>query len=234
MRQFVAQLGPGRRASFSPMKSTARLGLVLLGVGSVLMFVSCSDDDDNGGGAAGQSSDAGQSNEGGTGNVGPGPTEGGAEHMGGAAHGGGGHAEAPTICRVLGELCHEADTGSGTAHDCHELGHVGETEVCEQEFDSCIATCVDTGGGEGGAGGGAGQTLDPYCAALGSLCHPVDTGAGMGAECHEIGHLGVAADCAEAFDSCGDFCLEELEKLEEGAGGAGGAGPAAGGAGGNK
>jgi hypothetical protein len=200
------------------MQSTARLGALLLGLGSVMMFVSCSDDGDNGGGGAGQSSDAGQTNEGGTGNVGPGPTEGGAEH------GGGGHAEAPTVCRVLGELCHAADTGSGAAAECHELGHVGDVAVCEQEFDGCIATCVDTGGGEGGAGGG--HTLDPYCAALGSLCHPVDLGTGRGADCHDIGHLGVPADCAEAFESCSGFCLEELEKLEEGAGGAGGSGGA--------
>jgi hypothetical protein len=210
------------------MQSTARLGALLLGIGSVLMFVSCGDGDDNGGGGAGQSSDAGQSNEGGTGHVDPGPNEGGAD-TGGVAHGGGSHSEAPTICRVLGELCHEADTGTGPASECHELGHIGDDTVCAQEFDSCIATCVDTGGGEGGAGGGASSTLDPYCAALGSLCHPVDLGSGMGADCHEIGHLNVAADCADAFESCGSFCLEELEKLE----GAGGAGPAAGGAGGN-
>ncbi len=208
------------------MQATARLGVLLLGVGSVLTFVSCSDDDDNVGGEAGQSSEGGGS--------GSGPTEGGSEHAGGAAHGGGGHAEAPTVCRVLGELCHQADTGDGAASECHDLGHVGDVAVCEQEFDGCIATCVDAGGGEGGAGGGAGSTLDPHCAALGALCHLVDTGSGMGAECHEIGHLGVATDCADAFEGCGSFCLEELEKLEDGAGGtgAGGAGPAAGGAGG--
>lgn len=208
------------------MQSTARFGALLLGLGSVLTFVSCSDDDDDNVGGAGQSNEAGQGNEGGTSHVGPEPTEGGSEHTGGVAHGGGGHAEAPTVCRVLGELCHEADTGTGPASECHELGHVGDAGVCEQEFDSCIATCVDGGGGEGGAGGSAGHMLDPYCAALGALCHPVDTGSGMGAECHEIGHLGVAADCADAFDSCAGFCLEELEKLEQGVGGAGGAGGA--------
>jgi hypothetical protein len=138
------------------------------------------------------------------------------------------------ICQVLGHLCHDADTGTGPAADCHELGHIGDVEVCEQEFAGCIGTCVSSGGGEGGAGGGAGEAPDPYCAALGSLCHPVDLGTGMGADCHEIGHVGDAADCADSFDACATFCLAELEKLEEGAGGsgAGGAAQASGGAGG--
>jgi hypothetical protein len=41
----------------------------------------------------------------------------------------------------------------------------------------------------------------------------------MGADCHEIGHVGDAADCADSFDACATFCLAELEKREEGAGG---------------
>jgi hypothetical protein len=102
------------------MKSSARLGLALVTFGSFLAFTACGDDDE--------------------------PSPGGA----GEGHGGGGHAEAPAICRVVGTLCHDADTGSGMGHDCHQLGHVGNIETCEEEFAGCIGFCV---GGETGAGG---------------------------------------------------------------------------------
>lgn len=210
------------------MKSTVRLSLGLITFSSFLVFSACSDDDDDAPqGGAGNGSEAGStSSPGGSGTVDPG--HGCSDAKGGAAHGGGGHGDAPVICEVLGTLCHDADTGSGMGHDCHQVGHVGELEACEDQFAGCIGFCVEGATGEGGAGGGAAATQDPQCAALGSLCHPIE--AGIGPECHDIGHEGDAATCADRFDECAHFCLEEREKLpEHGAGGAGGHGHGEGG-----
>ena len=204
------------------MKSTVRLSLGLLTFSSFLAFTACGDDDDDvpqGGAGTGSEAGSPSSSHGGTGTVEPG--HGGSEAKGGEAHGGGGHGDAPVLCQVLGSLCHDADTGSGVGHDCHQVGHVGELEACEEEFAGCIGFCVEGATGEGGAGGGASADQDSKCAALGSLCHPIETGIGQ--ECHEVGHEGDATACAERFDECAHFCLEERSKLpEHGAGGAGG------------
>lgn len=124
-------------------------------------------------------------------------------------------------CRVLGELCHEADTGSGPAHECHELGHVNDAAACVEGFSGCVETCVEGSAGE-----------EPLCAALGELCHAVDDETGPLHECHELGHVNDAAVCAAEFDRCAELCLAAREELEHGhgAGGAGGAGAGAGGA----
>lgn len=198
------------------------------------IVTACGDDDDSsptpsaGSHAGGAESDGGE----------PAAHAGQPAHGGGDGQGGAGHAEAPVICQVLGELCHEADTGAGAAHDCHELGHKGNVATCEQEFDGCIATCTQDEGAGGASAGGAGPSLDSRCTALGELCHPVDDGTGKGAECHDVGHEGNAAACAAAFDDCATFCLEAREALEpEGEGGApaaqGGAGGVSGNAGGS-
>ena len=175
------------------MKSTAGLCLGLISISSVLAFVSCGGDDDDAPGGAGQTSEGGADpGTGGTAHAG------GPAHMGGEAHGGAGHGDAATICQVLGHLCHDADTGTGLAADCHDLGHEGDGEACEQGFASCIDTCVDSAG-EGGAGGGASTQQDPYCAALGALCHPVDMGSVMGADCHDTsGKNERTASCRQA------------------------------------
>lgn len=123
-------------------------------------------------------------------------------------------------CEVLGELCHAADTGSGAAHECHELGHVADGDACIEGFAGCVEACVD---------GSAGQ--EPLCAALGELCHAVDDEDGPLHECHELGHVNDRAVCASEFDRCAELCLVAREGLEHGAGGAGGAGHGEGGAG---
>lgn len=201
------------------MRFTPRLCLGLVTFNSFLAFTACGDDDDPSPGSAGQNNEGGaQSSAGGSGSV----SHAGSEAKGGEAHGGGGHDEAPVICQVLGTLCHEADTGPGMGRDCHQLGHASELETCEEQFSSCIGLCVEGQTGTGGAGGGSGADQDPYCAALGSLCHPIEDG--MGPVCHDIGHEGDAAACAESFDECAHFCLEARDALEPGAGGSGGAG----------
>lgn len=185
------------------MKSL-RLGLALITFGSFAALAACGDDhDDDTHGGAGHGH------------------QGGGEH-GGDGHAGGsdGHGPGSAECAVLGELCHAADTGAGPAADCHELGHVGDPVACSEEFASCIGVCVEEG-----------STQDPHCAALGELCHVVDTGSGMAHDCHEIGHVNDAAECAAAFEGCAAHCLAERDKLE-GAGGAGAGGAPGAGAGG--
>lgn len=201
------------------MRSTARLCLGLLTFSSFLAFTACGDDDDPSPGGAGQGNEGGGS-----------ISHAGREAKGGQAHGGGGHADAPAICQVLGTLCHDADTGSGIGHDCHQLGHVGNVETCEEEFAGCIGFCVGGETGAGGAGGGRGVDEDPHCAALGELCHPIEDG--MGPECHELGHVGNPAACAESFEECAHFCLEARAALEPGAGGSGTGGQGGSGGGG--
>lgn len=199
------------------MKSTKlRLGVAALS--SCLAFAACGDDDDDGSpGSAGQSSDGGV------------PGVMGGSHTGGSGQGGAGETDGSLKCEVLGELCHAADTGSGSAHDCHELGHEADPVACEQQFASCINGCVEHEGAAG-AGGAESTGQDPHCVALGELCHPVDDGDGPLHDCHELGHESDPAVCRAAFDECSSACLAALELIEEGAGGAGGA--AAGGAGG--
>lgn len=134
------------------------------------------------------------------------------------------------MCEVLGELCHAADTGSGSASDCHDVGHVGDAEECTAQFASCVASCTETEVGGGGAGGASG--VDAKCAALGSLCHAAGEIDPKAQDCHELGHEGNAAACADEFDACATLCLAVLDQVEEGAGGAATGGAAAGGAGG--
>lgn len=213
------------------MKSSARLGLALVTFASFLAFTACGDDDEPSPGGAGQNNEGGTPSNGGS--TGGSLGHAGSEAKAGEAHGGGGHAEAPAICRVVGTLCHDADTGSGLGHDCHQLGHVGNIETCEEEFASCIGFCVGGETGQGGAGGGGGSSdeADPYCAALGELCHPIEEG--IGPDCHELGHVGNGTACAESFEDCANFCLEARAALEPGAGGGGAGGQStSGGAGG--
>ncbi len=109
---------------------------------------------------------------------------------------------------MIGELCHAADTGSGPGHDCHSLGHEGDSAACEAQMASCMEICVEDD--DAGGSGGAGPALDPYCAALGELCHPVPDAAAQG--CHSLGHKNDAAECAEAFDVCAELCLAGREE----------------------
>jgi hypothetical protein len=77
---------------------------------------------------------------------------------------------------------------------------------------------------EGGAGGAPATVTNPYCQALGELCHFVnDVGTPTG-ECHEMGHEGKEAACIAAFADCVPLCLEKrnLEPDPHTEGGAGG------------
>lgn len=180
------------------MKHAFGRALTLIFFAAPLAFVACGGDDDSS------------------------PVNSGGMHAGGS--GAGGAADGAIECQVVGELCHEADTGSGPGHDCHELGHEGDAAACSAGFAKCIEVCVP----EAGAGG-AGNGPDPKCAALGELCHEVDDKNGPLHDCHELGHDGDAAACAAGFDACATKCLAARALLEEptGGGGAAGAGGAA-------
>jgi hypothetical protein len=180
------------------MKASARLCFGLIAVSSAFTFVACGDDDDSG-------------SDGGAGTAGKSAGSAGMSAVGGAPDG-------ATECEVIGELCHEADSGSGAAHACHETGHEGKASACLAAFDGCIDTCVAPDEGEGGTSG-----QDSRCAALGELCHPVDDKNGPLHACHELGHVGNAAKCAASFDDCATRCLAARDALEGGeSGGAGG------------
>lgn len=193
------------------MKCSVGFGLGLVVVSSLFAFAGCGDDDDGGPGAGGEAAHGGATSHGGA------ATHGGAAGHAGEAHGHGGDARAALECKVLGQLCHEADSGTGTAHECHETGHQGKADACAQEFAGCIAFCTGDGAGSGGAGG-SGPAEDAHCAALGELCHLADADGPVQA-CHELGHVNNAAQCAAAFDDCAKLCLAARAELQAGAGG---------------
>jgi hypothetical protein len=119
------------------MKKLCLLGL--LGV-ALALTPACGDDDDTAdgsGGAAGESGNAGGE--------------------------GGELSDGEAACLELGELCHDADDGTGLGAECHELGHVGDGDACLERFEECKTYCEGQlgHGGAGGAGhaeGGAGHT----------------------------------------------------------------------------
>ena len=180
---------------------------------AALILAACGDDDDGAGGA-----EAGASQQGGRGGA---NGAGGTPSHGGEQQGGQDHGAGSLECEVLGSLCHEEDSGAGPISDCHDTGHVGNVDACTEQFASCISVCVGGETGEGGAGGTATPVSNPYCQALGELCHFLNDEGTPTAECHEVGHVGKEADCIPAFAECVPMCLE---KREAGAG-AGGAGP---------
>lgn len=96
-------------------------------------------------------------------------------------------------CEVMGSLCHDAETEAG--EECHHLGHDGPPNACVAEFASCLDLCLDHGAGE-----------DPFCRAIGSVCHDSESAAGQA--CHDLGHDGDAVACRREFDGCARLCLE--------------------------
>lgn len=48
-------------------------------------------------------------------------------------------------CERIVEACHEKDTGSGVAHDCHEAAEAeGATdEACADLEEDCLAGCAE-------------------------------------------------------------------------------------------
>jgi hypothetical protein len=130
------------------MKSSARLGLGLIVVGSLFAFAGCGDDDDSGTDGGGGTTAHG------------GSAAGGDDHATGGASG-------DAKCEEIAELCHEVDDGNGPLHDCHVMAEAGNTETCLASYDDCFTRCtaaheaLEGAGGAGGAaaGGASGEGL---------------------------------------------------------------------------
>jgi hypothetical protein len=62
-------------------------------------------------------------------------------------------------CEEIGEVCHEPDDEDGPLAACHDLGHVGNEQVCAERYDDCLAMCrAGLDAGAGGASGSGGST----------------------------------------------------------------------------
>jgi hypothetical protein len=80
----------------------------------------------------------------------------GAGGSGGAGGEHGGHGEGSDLCTFIGSFCHEVDDGDGPLHECHELGHDGDAETCQERAAECVTMCaaaMEASGGAGGSGG---------------------------------------------------------------------------------
>ena len=66
----------------------------------------------------------------------------------------------PADCRLIANRCHPYADGSNLAHECHEVGHEGESPAkCSEMRARCEAACppVDPDAGTGGSGGSGGS-----------------------------------------------------------------------------
>jgi hypothetical protein len=52
------------------------------------------------------------------------------------------HEPTSPACVDLSEVCHEADTGSGPAHDCHETAHADDEAACAAALPDCMTACA--------------------------------------------------------------------------------------------
>lgn len=184
--------------------SRTLLGLPLAGT---LFFAACGDDAEPGTQAA-----VGGSANGSHGGEGQGGEE--------------AHGDGPAACEALGSLCHDADEGPGPVGECHDVGHAGDDKECRAQFASCITVCVAA---ESSAGGAPPEVVtNPYCQALGELCHFLNDEGTPTGECHEVGHVGNEPDCVKAFEGCVPLCLAKRETEPTGHDETGGAGGQAG------
>ena len=42
---------------------------------------------------------------------------------------------------TIAEACHDKDTGSGPAHECHEFSEASTDEKCSEKEDDCLSSC---------------------------------------------------------------------------------------------
>lgn len=46
-------------------------------------------------------------------------------------------------CAEIMEACHPKDEGTGHIHECHEIAHSNETEMCTEMKEHCLSICGD-------------------------------------------------------------------------------------------
>lgn len=61
---------------------------------------------------------------------------------------GAGEATLKAECAEISDACHEADDGTGDAHECHDVAHHNDVGDCKEQRDHCLEVCA--GHGEGG------------------------------------------------------------------------------------
>jgi hypothetical protein len=119
------------------------------------------------------------------------------------------------MCAELGSLCHDFDLGDGELGDrCHDIGHAGDPDDCEEVYEECIEFCSEHGHGDAGHhDAGHHEEVDggaALCQELGHRCHGYDDGGtNLGSECHHIGHSGNVSECIEHYDECIAACPED-------------------------
>jgi hypothetical protein len=52
------------------------------------------------------------------------------------------HEPTEPSCIELIEVCHEADTGTGPAHECHETAHADDEAACAAALPDCMTACM--------------------------------------------------------------------------------------------
>jgi hypothetical protein len=52
-----------------------------------------------------------------------------------------GHGDLEPDCQAIVDACHEADPGSGPAHDCHVLAEENNAGTCAEQRASCVSVC---------------------------------------------------------------------------------------------
>ena len=136
------------------MKSSLRLGMGLLVVGSVFAFAACGDDDDSHPGAGGTPAEGGQPS--------------------------GGAADGASKCEEIAHLCHPVDDGDGPLHACHEQSEVGNAAKCDEIYGACIAECqaAHDAAAQGGGGGAAGVSSGGMSSLGGAEAAATSGGAG--------------------------------------------------------
>ncbi|MDQ3032437.1 MAG: hypothetical protein M3Y87_08485 [Myxococcota bacterium] len=95
----------------------------------------------------------------------------------------------PDACETISHTCHAFDTGSGPAHECHELGHASDVGACEAALAGCLMTCSGDAGAhhhdeDGGASGDDDAGSHSHDADAGSHSHDADAGASDGGGGH--------------------------------------------------
>jgi len=99
-------------------------------------------------------------------------------------------------------VCRGKDDEDGLGNLCLRVASRGNAEECATLADECQAFC--SSGQEPTVDGGG--VSEEQCKAMGSACHDLDEGSGLGFLCHDVGHKGNVAWCNAIFDECVALC----------------------------